>query len=494
MPETKALLIHDLDGQLRWDVYIERIKEVLALKKSVIIILPDVDSVSRVRDRIAEKINAPIGLIYRKAPDELAQWQKARVGEVSIVIGTRSAIFIPLKGLGLIIVEEEDNSVYKQDQVPHYHVRKIALIRCELENADLILGSVSPTLESINLAKSGKLILKQIPRSREFPEIKVIDMKFEGSFSKGKRPFFSKYLMDTVFSSLNAKEKVLFFLNRKGFATYSACHKCGKVMRCPRCNVHLVYHFKENQLICHYCSFKMELPKMCPECNAGYIKFFGSGTEKIESELSRLFPQARIKDIESHSKVDLNEADIFVATSAVFKQEGLRFDLTGILAIDNSLNRIDLRSTEKTFAIMAGLLSITDKKFVIQTTSPLYSCFQALYKKDITSFYDEELKQRHELRFPPFKHFVLVKVRSPKEEKAAESAKALFDKLSAGKQSKGIKVVSVTPAQPAKLRGNYCWQILLSADDPVKVTKFLKLRLKNFKHSGIIITVDVDPV
>lgn len=494
MPDTRALLIHDLDGQLRWDVYIERLKEALALNKSAIIILPDVDSVSRVKDRIAGKIDAPIGLIYRKAPDELAQWQKARAGEVRVVIGTRCAVFTPLKDLGLIIIEEEESSVYKQDQVPHYHVREIALDRCRLENADLILGSVSPTLESINLAKSGKLDFKQIPRSRAFPEIKVIDMKFEGSFSKGRKPLFSKYLMDTVFSSLNAKEKVLLFLNRKGFATHSACHNCGKVMRCPRCNVHLVYHFKENQLICHYCSFKMELPKICPECNAGYIKFSGTGTERIESELSRLFPQARIKDIESHSKVDLNAADIFVATSSVFKQEGLRFDLTGILAIDNSLNRVDLRSTEKTFAIMAGLLSMTDKKFVIQTTSPLYSCFQALYKKDITSFYDEELKQRKELKFPPFKHFIFVKARSPKEEKASGSAKALFDRLSAGKPPKGMKVISVAPAQPAKLRGNYCWQILLSADDPARAVKFIKLRLKNFKHSGIIVTVDVDPI
>jgi primosomal protein N' (replication factor Y) len=492
--EDKSLLLHDLDGQKRWEVYLQYLKETLNQKKSAIVILPDIESVSRAKERLSKELNSPISTIFRKSADELLEWQKARNGQSNIVIGTRSAVFTPLRNLGLIIVDEEENSVYKQDQVPHYHCRDIALKRAGLEGAKVILGSVSPTLESFYLAKNGELEYQLLPSSREFPEVKVIDMKSERRFRKERRPLFSKYLLDTVLTSITSGEKVLLFLNRKGFATFSACHNCGKVLKCPRCNVHLVYHFKESRLTCHYCTFKMELPKICPECNSGYIKFSGSGTEKIESELARLFPQARIKDISSHEHVDMNDGDIFVATSAVFKQENLRFGLTGILGIDNSLNRVDLRSTEKAFALMSGLLRLTDKKLLIQTYSPAYSGFLALQKKDITSFYDQELKQRKQLKFPPFKHFILVKVRSKKEEKAHDSANALFEKLNKNNSSKGIKILSLSPAQPAKLRGNYYWQILISATDPIKTNKFIKINLKDFRHSGIIITVDVDPI
>ena len=494
MPESNALLIHDLDGHKRWEFYLEQIREVLAQKKGAIILLPDIDSIPRVEDKLKGLEGVSISILYRKAPDELGEWLRARSGEANVVIGTRSAVFTPLKDLGLIIIDEEESPVYKQDQVPHYHAREIALMRMELEKIKLILGSSSPSLESYFLVKKERIKYQLIPRSRDFPEIRLIDMKSERRFSKDKKIIFSKYLMDSVFTSINAKEKVLLFLNRKGFATFSHCHNCGKVMKCPRCNVHLVYHFKEGKLSCHYCNFKMELPKICPECNAGYIKFSGAGTEKIESELSRLFPQAKIKDVESHQHLDINEADIFVATSAVFKQEDLRFDLTGVLGIDNSLNRVDFRSTEKVFAVLSGLLGLTDKRFIIQTGAPAYSCFQALQKKDPGSFYDEELKQRRQLKFPPFKHFILVKVRSGKEEKARDCANSLFEKLRNSSKNKGVKVISVTPGEHAKLRGNYYWQILLATDDPVKANKFLKISLKDFKHSGIIITVDVDPV
>ena len=494
MAKINAILIHDLDGRKRWDVYIEHLGEILSQKKAAIIILPDIDYVARVQEKLKDKFSVPISVLYRKVPNELQEWEKARSGEVSIVIGTRSAVFAPLKDLGLIIIDEEEQSVYKQDQVPHYHAREIALMRSELEGVKVILGSVSPSLESFALAKAGKMQYQQLPRAKDLPEIRVIDMKFERRFKKDKKIIFSKFLMDSILTSLNAKEKILLFLNRKGFATFAFCHNCGKVMRCPRCNVNLVYHYKESQLTCHFCSFKMKLPEICPECSAGYIKFSGTGTEKIESELSRLFPQARIKDVGSHQHIDINEADIFVATSAVLKQENLRFDLTGILGIDNSLNRVDFRSTEKAFAMMSGLLGLTDKKFLIQTGSPAYSCFQALQKKNVAAFYEDELKQRKQLKFPPYKHFIFVKVRSVKEEKAHDCASALFEKLNNNNKGKGIKILSLSPAQHPKLRGKFYWQILLCTNDPVKANKFLKLNLKDFRHSGIIITVDVDPV
>jgi primosomal protein N' (replication factor Y) len=494
--KNRSLLIHDLDGHKRWEVYLEEIKVSLSQKKSAIIILPDIDSIPLVQDKLKAINGISVSVLYRKASGELKEWERVRSGSVNVVIGTRSAVFAPLNNLGLIIIDEEENSVYKQDQVPHYHAREIALMRAGLVGARVILGSKSPSLESFVLAKKGKLEYRSLKRETDQPEIRVIDMKSERSFSKGKKEkvVFSKYLMDSIFSEISAKEKTLLFLNRKGFATFAHCQNCGKVLKCPRCNVHLVYHFKAGQLSCHYCAFKMKLPEICPDCNAGYIKFSGTGTEKIESELSRLFPQAKIKDISSEGRVDITEADIFVDTSAVFKQEELRFDLAAVLSIDNSLNRVDFRSTEKVFMILSGLLCLINKKLIIQTYSPAYSCFQALQKNDALSFYEEELKQRKQLKFPPFKHFILVKARSRSEEKARDCANAIFEKLQKASKGKALKVVSVSPGPHVKLRGNYYWQVLLSCDDPVKANKFLKLNLKDIRHSGIIVTVDVDPV
>ena len=213
--EDKSLLLHDLYGQKRWEVHLQYLKETLNQKKSAIVILPDIESVSRAKERLSKELNSPISTIFRKSADELLEWQKARNGQSNIVIGTRSAVFTPLRNLGLIIVDEEENSVYKQDQVPHYHCRDIALKRAGLEGAKVILGSVSPTLESFYLAKNGELEYQLLPSSREFPEVKVIDMKSERRFRKERRPLFSKYLLDTVLTSITSGEKVLLFLNRK---------------------------------------------------------------------------------------------------------------------------------------------------------------------------------------------------------------------------------------------------------------------------------------
>ncbi|MCX5703811.1 MAG: hypothetical protein NT066_04905, partial [Candidatus Omnitrophica bacterium] len=264
--------------------------------------------------------------------------------------------------------------------------------------------------------------------------------------------------------------------------------------KCPRCNINLAYHFKENILNCHYCNFKMAAPKICPNCNAGYIKYTGLGTEKIESELFRVFAQARIKRLETQDWCDLKDIDIVVATSSIIKQTDYRFDLIGVLNIDNSLNRIDFRSSEKAFDLLVGLTRLTDKKMIIQTRLAHHHCFKALLNKDINMFYDEELRQRKQLYFPPYRHIVLVKLRGRKEERVKEASYALFERLNKGNKDRGIKIISVNPGQPSKLRGSFYWQILISSTSPLKITKFLRIHLKTFLHSGIIVTVDVDPI
>ncbi|MDD5518949.1 MAG: primosomal protein N' [Candidatus Omnitrophica bacterium] len=486
-------LIHDLDGRLRWDSYFLEIRNALNDKSSVIILLPDIPDALKARDLLNKQLGIAAQLLYRKQPNELEEWLKIKSIEPKVIVGTRSTVFAPLANLGLLIIDEEENSVYKQDQVPHYHARQAAIIRSKSEGFKLILGSRAPLLESFYLGRSKGSRYTLVPRKKEYPEVKIIDTRHLSFAESRNKVILSKLLEDALYSVLNEKGKALLFLNRKGFATSAACHNCGKVLKCPRCNLSLVYHYKGDTLSCHYCNFKMQPPKICPQCNAGYIKFSGAGTEKIESELSRIFPQARIKILDDQD-LSLENTDIAIATSGVIKRVELDFDLIGVLGIDNTLNRVDFRAAEKAFRLLAGLMALTHKRFLVQTSFPAHHCFQALLKKDVNFFYTEELKQRRQLAFPPYRHLAAVRLRGQKEEKVKETAELLFNKLKEGPRGKTVEVISVNPSNPPKLRGNFYWQVLLRSKNALAISAFLKNTLKDFRHSGIIVTVDVDPV
>jgi primosomal protein N' (replication factor Y) (superfamily II helicase) len=411
-------------------------------------------------------------------------------------MGVRCAVFAPLRNLGLIIVEEEENFVYKQDQSPHYHARDVALMRAKIDNADIILGSASPSLEVFYLAEKKKIGYIGPEGRFGLPEVKIVDTGNYRSFTKKKRIILSKFLEDAVFSALGSKEKALLFLNRRGFATMAMCLNCGIVLKCPRCSINLVYHLKDNEgLHCRYCNFKMPAPKICPHCNSGYIKYSGAGTERIENELAALFPSAVIKRIEGAGKIDLSAADIFVTASAAIKDADMKFGVVGVLSIDNCLNYASLRSSERAFGILSALARLTDKKMIIQSALPGHHCFQALLKREPALFCEEELRQRKELRFPPYRHLILVKLRGKKQERIRDSAGYLFEKFNKCRQyNKGVKILSLNPGSPPKLRDNFYWQILLSCGSLRRAVRFLKFNLKDFPHSGIIVTVDVDPV
>lgn len=490
---SSALLIHDLDGHKRWPLYITHIKEALDSGKSSIILVPDAHALLRTADFLNSSLHLDPLVLHRDQQDELAQWQKIKKRGPHVIVGLRSAVFAPVDDLGLIIIDEEEDSVYKQDQTPHYHAREVAFMRARIDEARLILASCAPSLESMYLAKTHKIGYEFIPREKEFPQISIIDTPHR----KRARPeamIFSALLQDAVVSVLGAQGKVLLFLNRSGFATSATCHQCGFIAQCPRCAVNLVYHFKERILRCHYCNFSIPAPHICPKCNAGYIRYAGLGTEKIESELARLFPQARIERLDKSHSVEVKNADIFIATSAIMKEPDVSFDLVGALGIDHALHRVDFRAGEKVFALLAGLLSLTRKRLIIETRLARHHILRSLTGKDMDIFYAEELRQRKDLRFPPFRHFACLKVRSKVELKAQKNAEALYEELKHLNKNKRIKFLSVNPAYPSKLRGNFYWQVMVASDKAETLSKFLKLNLKRFSHSGIIVTVDVDPV
>jgi len=493
-PKEETVLLHDPDMQSRWSAYIKYIREAQEADQRCLIIVPDRSSLLAAERLIQSEFNSCFSTIYRNKPGELNEWVKIKSGEAQIVIGMRSAVFAPLKNPGLIIIDQEQDFVYKQDQVPHYHAREVAYIRNKLNKGRLILGSSCPSLESFYKTTTGEAKYKFFSRKNNLPEIKVVDSSSAAVRFNSKKSFLPKYLQDSMYSSLSLGEKVLLFLDRKGFATTATCSSCNAILRCPRCNINLVYHYKDKLLSCHFCNFKSPLSNLCPICNAGYIKFTGVGTEKAESELSRIFPTARISRIDNQGSNTIAEADLFLSTRSIIQHSANKFDFIAAPFIDNSLNRVDFHASEKTFCLLNGLLDLAKKKFLIQTAFPQHHCFQALLKNDLQSFYGQELKQRKQLEFPPYKHLVIVKIRGKVEEKVKEKGADLFKYLKGRKKDKSIKIISLNPGQPAKLRGNFYWQIILSSKDVKKVNRFLKISLKNFPHSGLIVTVDVDPI
>ncbi len=470
-----------IQGFDRLPAYLREIKQVLGRRQSVIILCNNILTAEKFRESIQQDLATEVVVVFRKQPQELRVWQKIRQAEYCIVAGTRSGIFSPVHNLGLVIIDQPEDQVYKQEQVPHYHAREVARMRAQIEGAKVILGSHSLSLEGFYLLEKNKINLETIPAKSAYPQIKVIDLRRLAYTDRKSKPLFSKFLLDAIQTVLVEKGRVLLIINRKGFATTVACHNCGAALKCPRCNINLVFHFEADRLECHHCNFKMAVPKICPLCQAGYIKYFGLGTEKVKSELARIFPSARL------------DQEIVVATGAVNNLEGSHFDLIGVMMADDLLNRVDFQAAEKAFFMLSGIISLTTKKVIIQSANSGHPCFQALIKNDPQFFLKEELKARKQLNFAPFRHMILLKLRGADTDKVRRAAQNLFQRLSKVKTG-SLKLLSLHPGQPAKLRGNFYYQILMRAPSVEKASHFLKLHLKERHFSGIIVSIDVDPV
>ncbi|MCM8763209.1 MAG: primosomal protein N', partial [Candidatus Omnitrophica bacterium] len=487
-------LIHDMEKISRWEIYQKEIQKALDENRTVLFLNTDLDEAQKTETFLRQRFDCSIIFMHRRQRFKkgIEEWLKIKNQKADIILGVRSAIFAPSQNLGLIIIDEEQSQNYKNDQVPHYNSRDVALMRATIEKTKVILASSSPSLEMMQLVKNKKINYLLLER-KNYPEVQIIDMRQQRTFYKKREIIISNTLQVAINQALERKGKILLFINRKGFATFAYCRNCNFILRCPRCNVNLAYHFKENLLICHYCNYRQEPAMICPECNSSYIRYSGMGIEKIESELHRIFPRVKILKIERLKDMEENRIDIFISTQIALKTKPASFDLVGVVSVDNSLNRIDFRSAEKTYALLAGLLGLAKETLVIQTNIPTHYCFEALVKKDTNLFYDKELLLRKQLGFPPFKHFISIQVRGKDWEKVESKAKQIFEKLHSKEKNKIGASMNVNPMQPAKLRDNFYWQILIKSANPKKSIKFIRGCIKDISHSGITITIDVDP-
>lgn len=497
----EVLLVHDLANK-RWQIFKEKIASAINNHRGIIILNPQIHSCLAAKDLIEERFKQKVVLLHSKNTDkqELKDWLKVKGGEVNIVIGTSCAIFAPVGNLGLIIINEEDNSVYKQEQSPFYNAKDIALFRAKEAGADLILASSVPSLDAYYLAKKAKFkLIKLLAEEKTHPSVQVVDIGEERYRQKKRNIILSNILENNINQALTNKKKVMLFLNRVGFATYAKCAACGFVIKCSRCSKNLVFIYGADELICQTCNFKLPVPKICPECSKSYIRYSGLGTEKLESEASRLFPFNKVLRYDRlDSKVDLDKEpfDILIATQIVVKDlpKLKNIDLVGIISLDLSLNRVDFRAAEKTFQVVSRLISIAKEKVIIQTGLPQHYLIRPLIRNDYSLFYKEELSQRKELSFPPFTCLALISLRGRQNEKVELAAENLFNHLQGINQKNKIEIFNPSAAYPLKLRDNFRYNILLKSRSKKALIHFVNKHLKGFKKSGIIITVNVEPL
>jgi primosomal protein N' (replication factor Y) len=511
----RVFLLHGITASGKTEVYMQAISHALKDDFSSIVLVPEISltpqTVERFKSRFGDNVAVMhSGLVGSK---RFREYKRIRDGEARVVVGARSAIFSPVKNLGLVIIDEEHETSYKQENVPRYHAREVAIKRAEITESIVVLGSATPALESYRKAEEGKyklIELKKRIKDIGLPKVNIIDMRKE-LYQKHYATIFSRPLKDRIERVMAKRQQAILFLNRRGFSTFIYCRKCGTVVRCKRCDAVMVYHYSKKKLACHYCNWNIEPPQICPKCRGFYVKYLGMGTERVESELHRYFPEGNTERMDtdttkkrgSHDKIlgrfKKHSINILVGTQMIAK--GLDFPkvtLVGVVSADTTLNLPDFRASERTFNLLtqvAGRAGRGDEggEVIIQTYTPHHYAITAASEHDYPSFYKKEIKTRRELELPPFVGIIRIMFRSRKEERAIKAAKKLTDVIK--EKMEKVKILGPAPAIVSRIRNQYRWNLVLKVKDMEESTLRLKEILSTVrKPAGVSIAVDVDPI
>ena len=489
-PET--ILVHDKTTDKRWPLILDAVQKTRQAGGSIIFLVPEASLIAAVVEQLKGAFPDSVTTWDKKLnpSKDLSQWIEAREGRVSLVVGTRSAVFAPMENLGLIIIYEEENSAYKQEQNPHYHVHKAAQMRAKIDHCSLFYVSSAPLAETWYEAKKEKW--QRITLEADHPAgIQIVDMT---NYNPQRSSILSFPLQAAIQKTLENNGKVLLFMNRKGFSMRTRCHQCGFTLQCGRCNVNLTYLYSKKKMVCRHCHFTTELPRLCPSCQGSYLRSTGTGIEKLESEAARFYPQASVGRYDSDSAQFPEQADIVIATQAVLRRKGIfHADLAAVLHFDEELHHPDFRSAQTAFSLLVHLRQFAREKFLIQTSMTDNYCLQALTKEDFDSFYRSELKLRQEMGFPPYRHLVAIGLRGPQEDLVWEQTRDLFTHLNE-RCPKGVEISDPHPDPMPKLRDKYRFMVMLKGKSAGIVLRFARTALKDFKRKrNTVITVHVDP-
>jgi primosomal protein N' (replication factor Y) len=514
-PIPRPILLHGVTGSGKTEIYLQAISLVLERGQTAIMLVPEISltpqTVERFKSRFAATQHEVAVLHSHLSEGERHdEWHKIRTGRARIVIGARSAIFAPCANLGLIVVDEEHENTYKQEETPRYHGRDIAVLRAQMEGCACLLGSATPSLESFHNAQLGKyelLRLTQRVDDKKMPFIRIMDMRME---SKKKGSILSERLITAVHARLAKKEQTILFLNRRGFSTSLLCEKCGYVCECPNCSVGLTFHRAVGRVVCHICGHQAVAPAKCPECRDPGIKYSGTGTEKVEDIVGKCFPTAVVKRLdadvmtrkdafrETLGAFKVGKIDILVGTQMIAK--GLHFPnvtLVGIINADLSLHLPDFRAGERTFQLLtqvagrAGRGDVEGEVFV-QSFTPFSPSIQFARHHDFDGFWEQEIEFRRQWDYPPFTHMVLIVIRSAHQQRAEFSAQTLHRRLNDALPP-NTTLSDPAPAPLEKSHGNYRFHLMLRTRAILRLSRHLRSVLEKLTFpEDVIVTVDVD--
>ncbi|MEK8196867.1 primosomal protein N' [Lysinibacillus sp. FSL M8-0134] len=514
---AETFLLHGITGSGKTEVYLQAIQKVLNDGKEAIMLVPEISLTPQMTERFRSRFGEMVAVMHSglSVGEKYDEWRKIQQGKVKVVVGARSAIFAPFTNIGLIILDEEHESTYKQEDSPRYHARDVAIWRSEFYKCPIILGSATPALESFARAKKGVytlLSLKQRALHQALPTVYIADMREE--LRQGNRSMFSQSLIEAIRVRLEKKEQMVLFLNRRGYSSFVLCRDCGTVVQCPNCDISLTYHRTTEKLKCHYCGYEEHVPQICPQCQSDHIRYFGTGTQKVEEEIYKLFPEARVlrMDVDTtkhkgaHEEIletfGAGQADILLGTQMIAK--GLDFPnitLVGVLSADTSLHLPDYRAAERTFQLLtqvSGRAGRHDKpgEVIIQTYTPEHYAIELSKTQDYEPFYEREMFLRRRSSYPPYYFVALIQLSHEDVMMAAEYAGRVADWLREN-LSNQVAIIGPTTASIARLQNRYRYQCLIKYKIEPNLIPVLQRLLAMYRaewiKQGILMTVDLDP-
>jgi len=511
-----VILLHGVTGSGKTEVYLQAIDYAIHQGQGAIVLVPEISLTPQTIERFRGRFGDTIAVLHShlSTGERHDEWHRIHDGKARIVVGARSAVFAPVANLGLIVVDEEHEHTYKQEELPRYHARDVAVMRGHFEKCAVLLGSATPALESFANAKNGKYQLVEMMHRvdhRAMPHMRIVDMRQEAERT-GRLSVFSRDLVDAVQKRLAKAEQVILFLNRRGYASSLVCPKCGMVAKCKDCSISMTYHRYDETLKCHICGAIQGVPDRCPGCQDPAFKFAGIGTQRVEVAVGKLFPSARIARMDadatrgkdSHRRI-LNEfktgkIDILVGTQMIAK--GLDFPnvtLIGVLNADMSLHMPDFRASERTFQLLTQVAGRAGRgeipgEVIVQTSTPFHQAIQAARRLDYDGFCDQENEFRRELGYPPFGHLVCVGIKGMDQLKVTTASEQFTAQLQPLLSSQVI-VSGPAPAPLEKAKGQFRHQIMLRAPTTKAITESLKVVAREFKWpAGVSVVIDVDAV
>jgi primosomal protein N' (replication factor Y) (superfamily II helicase) len=515
--QHKVFLLYGVTGSGKTEIYLQSIQEVLKKGKEAIVLVPEIALTPQMVTRFKERFGDYVAVMHSglSAGEKYDEWRKIQRKEVKVVVGARSAIFAPFENLGIIIIDEEHETSYKQEENPRYHARDVAIQRAKTYDCPVVLGSATPSLESFARAQKGRYTLLTLPKrmnNQDLPTVEIVDMREE--LRTGNRSMFSVKLFEKLKDRIEKKEQTVLFLNKRGHSSFVMCRDCGYVMNCPHCDITLTYHRYNEQMKCHYCGHEDRVPTICPECNSEHIRYFGTGTQKVEEELNKLLPEARVirMDVDttgrkgSHEKLltafQDGQADILLGTQMIAK--GLDFPnitLVGVLSADTMLHLPDFRASEKTFQLLTQVSGRAGRhqlpgEVVIQTYTPEHYSVELAGTQDYDRFYQQEMMVRKVHQYPPFYYLSLVTI-SHAELMKVVSVTEKIAKFISSRLTKEAVVLGPVASPIPRINDRYRYQCLIKYKKEPELNNALKAILDHYQQEmgtgGLQISVDLNP-